>query len=160
MLDRLSDVSSAAADGRPGVPVAAPDALLKLLQAMAEPLRWAVLGQLATGQRLSVQELGARLQRRPNLVSKHLRVLREAGAVVVVPSPDADGRKQFYTVPEAFRHIDEAGRPVLDYGVCALRAFPVPAVADPATSANREPARPEPSPPTAGLDMEHSGWID
>jgi len=56
-------------------------------------------------------------------VSKHLRVLRDAGALVVVAAPDGDGRKQHHAVPERFRRTDDAGRPVIDYGVCVLR-FP------------------------------------
>jgi DNA-binding transcriptional ArsR family regulator len=159
MPDRFSDASFAAA-GLPVARSAAFDNPLKLLQAMAEPLRWAILGQLATGPPLSVQELGARLQHRPNLVSKHLRVLREAGAVVVVPSADDDGRKQFYAVPAEFRHVDDSGRPVLDYDVCALRVFPAPGSAKPATTSTPAPTTPEPPSTTAGLDMEHSGWID
>ena len=160
MPDRVSE-SFLAAAGRPAVPSVAFDHPLKLLQAMAERLRWAILGELVAGPPLSVQELASRLQHRPNLVSKHLRVLREAGAVVVVPSVDGDGRKQFYTVPEGCRHVDDSGRPVLDYGVCALRVFPDPfKVAPTATSSGQGPTPQERPSATAGLDADQSGWID
>ena len=93
----------------------------KLLQAVSEPVRWAVLRDLASGQALTVAELAARQGRWPDLMSKHLRVLRDAGVVVVVPAPDGDARKQCQSVPATFRRLDEAGKPMLDFGVCALR---------------------------------------
>jgi predicted ArsR family transcriptional regulator len=89
--------------------------------AIADGVRWAVLRELASGQPLSVQDLGARLRRDPNLISKHLRVLRAAGAVVEVQAAGLDGRKTFHTVPEIYRRTDAAGRPMIDYGSCALR---------------------------------------
>ena len=95
----------------------------KLLQAASDPVRWTVLRELASGRSRSVQELGAALNHDPDLISKHLRVLRDAGAVEVVASPDGDRRKQHHAVPEMFRRTEDTGRPVLDYGVCVLR-FP------------------------------------
>ncbi|MGD0536876.1 MAG: helix-turn-helix domain-containing protein [Verrucomicrobiota bacterium] len=160
MSDSFSKASSVAG-GLPAAPSIVFDNPVKLLHATAEPLRWAILGELATGQPLSVQELGTRLQRRPNLVSKHLRVLREAGAVVVVPALDDDGRKQFYAVPEEFRHVDDSGRPVLDYGVCALRVFPGRLASSlPAAPSDQRPTARERPATTAGLDVDQSGWID
>jgi DNA-binding transcriptional ArsR family regulator len=94
-----------------------------LIWALSDPARWAVLRELAAGKSCSVLELSAVVKRSPDLMSKHLKVLREAGAVMVVAAPDGDGRKSHYTVPERFRRTDEAGRPMIDYGVCALR-FP------------------------------------
>lgn len=93
------------------------------LWAVSDPARWPVLRALADGNSLSVLELSAIAGRSPDLMSKHLKILREAGAVVVVPAPDGDARKVHYAVPEKFRRTDESGKPMLDYGVCALR-FP------------------------------------
>jgi DNA-binding transcriptional ArsR family regulator len=93
------------------------------LWALSDPARWPVLRALADGKSLSVLELSAIAGRSPDLMSKHLKILREAGAVVVVPAPDGDARKVHYAVPEKFRRADESGKPMLDYGVCALR-FP------------------------------------
>ena len=59
----------------------------------------AVLRELAGGESLSVLELAGRLRKDSNLVSKHLRWLREAGAVAVVAVPGADGRKSSHAVP-------------------------------------------------------------
>lgn len=51
-----------------------------LLQAAADPVRWAVLDALAGGVRC-VCKLQEVLPIAPNLLSYHLRVLREAGLV-------------------------------------------------------------------------------
>ena len=72
---------------------------------------------------MSVLELACRLKQNPNLISKHLRWLREAGAVVVVAVPGVDGRKSSHAVPAAFLRKDANGKPEIDYGVCVLR-FP------------------------------------
>ena len=94
-----------------------------LLWAVSDPARWAVLRELAGGQSRSVLELAAVMGRSADLASKHLKHLREAGAVMAVPAPDGDGRKQHFVVPERFRRTDESGKPMIDYGVCVLR-FP------------------------------------
>lgn len=59
--------------------------------ALAEPHRRQILDLLRAGER-SVGDLVARLQLSQPGVSKHLRVLREAGLVHVRP----DGRERFY----------------------------------------------------------------
>ena len=97
-----------------------------LLWAVGDPARWAVLRELAGGKSLSVLELASVMGRSADLASKHLKHLREAGAVVLADAPDGDRRKQHFVVPERFRRADESGRPMIDYGVCVLR-FP-PAV--------------------------------
>jgi DNA-binding transcriptional ArsR family regulator len=96
---------------------------VKLLVAIADPVRWAVLRELAGGDALSVRELAARLRKNGNLVSKHLRWLRAAGAVTVVALPGADGRKSCHAVPATFLRKDVNGKAEIDYGVCVLR-FP------------------------------------
>jgi hypothetical protein len=96
---------------------------VKLLVAVADPIRWAALRELAGGEALSVQELAGRLRQDANLVSKHLRWLREAGAVVVAKAPGGDGRKSLHVVPANYLGRDAAGKPMIDFGVCALR-FP------------------------------------
>ena len=83
------------------------------LQVVSEPARWAALRALSAGPPRSVVDLAAVAGRQPD-------VMRAAGAVVMVDSPDGDGRKQHYAVPEKFRRI-EADKPVIDFGVCVLR---------------------------------------
>jgi len=93
-----------------------------LLRAVGEPMRWRILRELLAGGPLSVLDLLERLGGLQAQMSKHLKVLREAGAVELVPAPDGDGRKSYHAVPEKFR-TKEADQTVLDYGVCVLR-FP------------------------------------
>jgi ArsR family transcriptional regulator, arsenate/arsenite/antimonite-responsive transcriptional repressor len=57
-------------------------AAVALLQAVADPLRWAVLDALAAGA-LCVCQLQERIPIAPNLLSYHLKVLREAHLVTV-----------------------------------------------------------------------------
>jgi DNA-binding transcriptional ArsR family regulator len=64
-----------------------------VFNAIAEPRRRELLDELADGER-SVNELVERLGVTQPLVSKHLRVLREVGAVRVRD----DGRRRLYTV--------------------------------------------------------------
>jgi DNA-binding transcriptional ArsR family regulator len=64
-----------------------------VFNAIAEPRRRELLDQLVDGER-SVTELVERLRLTQPLVSKHLRVLREVGAVRVRD----DGRRRLYTV--------------------------------------------------------------
>ena len=93
----------------------------KLLLAIGDPARWVVLRELAADRPLALRELADKARRTPNQIGKHLAVLRAAGLVQAVPSPDGDGRKQCHAVPESFRRTDADGRLMLDFGVCVLR---------------------------------------
>lgn len=64
-----------------------------VFNAIAEPRRRELLDELAAGER-SVSELVEQLGLAQPLVSKHLRVLREVGAVLVRD----DGRRRLYRV--------------------------------------------------------------
>jgi protein-tyrosine-phosphatase/DNA-binding transcriptional ArsR family regulator len=66
------------------------------LQLVAHPVRWRLLRELVYSDR-AVRELTHLLGERQNLVSYHLRQLREEGLVSVRPS-SADGRDNYYTV--------------------------------------------------------------
>ena len=67
---------------------------LRALDVLAEPSRRLIL-QLLAQQPATVTELARRLKQSQPLVSKHLRVLREAGLVEASVSP-ADGRVRVY----------------------------------------------------------------
>lgn len=71
--------------------VAAPPAFLHLA---AHPLRWQLLAELADSD-YRVRELAARVDEPQNLVSYHLRLLREAGLVASRRS-SFDGRDSYY----------------------------------------------------------------
>ena len=55
----------------------------KLAKIMAAPKRWRILKELAKGEPLPANVLGRLAGTTPNLASKHLAILRDAGLVVV-----------------------------------------------------------------------------
>jgi ArsR family transcriptional regulator len=57
-----------------------PSEALAVLQAVADPIRYAILDELA-GRGCCVCDLQERIEIAPNLLSYHLRVLREAGLI-------------------------------------------------------------------------------
>jgi DNA-binding transcriptional ArsR family regulator len=72
------------------------------LQVLAEPSRQAILDLLRDGE-LPVGELTARLRMSQPAVSKHLRVLRDAGLVGV----RADAQRRLYRIrPEPLAELD------------------------------------------------------
>ena len=94
---------------------------VKLLQAVADPVRWAVMRELAAGRPVTVNELAARLKHAPDSVSHHLRWLREAGAVVVLNAPGQDARKKLYAPPPGTLRDGPSGKKEIDYGALVLR---------------------------------------
>jgi DNA-binding transcriptional ArsR family regulator len=70
---------------------------------LAEPNRRAILGLLASSER-SVGEIERRLRMPQTSVSKHLRVLREAGFV----EARVDAQRRVYRIrPEPLREVDD-----------------------------------------------------
>ena len=94
--------------------------MVTLLSALGNPVRWQVLRMLATEGPQSVNDLAARTDRAQHSMSKHLQVLRAAGAVVMVPGTDGDGRKLFHALPPGCLRAGVNGREI-DYGSCLLR---------------------------------------
>jgi DNA-binding transcriptional ArsR family regulator len=76
---------------------------LAALQVLAEPRRLAILELLRDGER-PVGELVARLRVSQPAVSKHLRVLKEAGLVEARP----EGQRRLYRIrPDPLAELDE-----------------------------------------------------
>ncbi len=96
---------------------------VKLLAALGDTVRYAIIRELAAGTPLNVVMLAQRVRRHPDLVSKHMRVLRESGAVLRVMPPDSDKREHFYQLPAAGQDSD--GTHWADWKVAMLR-FPPP----------------------------------
>jgi len=92
-----------------------------VLAAASDPARFAVLKLLADGTSLSVGELAAKLGRTQDNLSKHLRALRDARLVRVIPAPDGDGRKTHHDIHPMFRTRDAAGKTILDFGTVLFR---------------------------------------
>ena len=94
--------------------------MVALLAALGSPVRWQVLRLLATEGPQSVNDLAARMDRAQHSMSKHLQILRAAGAVVMVPGTDGDGRKLFHAIPQGCLREGAHGKEI-DYGKCVLR---------------------------------------
>ncbi|GAB2854506.1 ArsR/SmtB family transcription factor [Nocardioides pacificus] len=78
---------------------------LALLSAVADPVRWTVLRRLEERGTACVCDLQDRVPVAPNLLSYHLKVLREAGLVTA----SRRGRWVDYTLAEdAFARLDAA----------------------------------------------------
>jgi DNA-binding transcriptional ArsR family regulator len=78
-------------------------ATLTTLQVLAEPTRQAILDLLRDGE-LPVGELVTRLNMSQPAISKHLRVLKEAGMVDV----RADAQRRLYRIrPEPLAELDD-----------------------------------------------------
>ena len=76
MTEVMSPGAAPATAGTPGA-----DRSVALLQAVADPVRWSLLQQLTHGQ-ACVCDLQKHLPIPANLLSYHLKVLREAGLIV------------------------------------------------------------------------------
>lgn len=83
--------------------------------ALGSEVRWAIFELLADGKPRRAVDVAAVLQRDFDGVSKHLRLMREAGVVSVVPGEDR--RYVWFAIPSRYRR--EPG--VLDYGLCTIR---------------------------------------
>lgn len=77
--------------------------------------RWPILQLLADGKPRMATEVASALKRDFDGVSKHLRLMEEAG--VLDWCSGEDRRMVLFFVPEAYRRV--AG--VLDFGVCTVR---------------------------------------
>lgn len=82
---------------------------------LGNDLRWQMVRMLAGGGTRTASDLAAELGRDFDGVSKHLRLMREAG--VLASQPGEDRRHTHYFIPAEFRH--ETG--ILDFGVCRVR---------------------------------------
>ena len=86
---------------------------IPMLKALADETRWRIIHELL-GSPATVNELTARLGASQYNVSKHLRVLCEAGLL----AKETQGQRRLYAlVPEFARHLVE-NKNVLDLGCC------------------------------------------
>ena len=83
-----------------------------LASALGHPARWKILKELSHGEPRMVRELAKVIGCSPDMTSKHLAVLRQAGAVV-------QGRGRLYQIPP--QHLTAPGEKVVDFGHCLLR---------------------------------------
>lgn len=87
-----------------------------ILKALADRSRMRILKALLARSR-GVNDLAATLKISQYNVSKHLRVLKQAGIV----DAEAEGTRRQYYVLEDFRERLRKGGNVLDFGCCSFR---------------------------------------
>ena len=87
-----------------------------VLRALGEDTRVRIVGLLLEAAPLEVGEIASRLEVSQYNVSKHLRILREAGLLNV----EKDGRIRRYALPHDIRRRAAAGS-VLDLGCCSFQ---------------------------------------
>lgn len=85
------------------------------LRALADETRVRIVGLLCKEQ-LGVGEISERLTVTPYNVSKHLRILREAGLIEF----EKQGREHLYSVPPHIRRSQSA-HSILDLGCCSFQ---------------------------------------
>lgn len=94
---------------------------LAALKALAEETRLRIL-RLLFKEELSVNEISERLEVSQYNVSKHLRILREAGLLEI----HRKGQQRIYSVPDALRSKVAANNNILDLGCCTFRLEKLP----------------------------------
>ena len=92
---------------------------MEALAALADPVRRQLLELLAGGE-VAAGDLAGRFPVSRPAISRHLRVLREAGLVTVRP----DGKRRLYTLdPRPLRQIDDWLEPYRDLWAQRLDAL-------------------------------------
>jgi DNA-binding transcriptional ArsR family regulator len=91
------------------------------LKALGEETRLRML-RLLFKEQLSVNEIAERLKVSQYNVSKHLRIMREAGLLEI----EKQGKHHFYVVPGALKSQVAANNNVLDLGCCTFRFDQLP----------------------------------
>ena len=89
---------------------------VKMLKALADGTRWRIVRELLV-KPMTVSELTGKLEATQYNVSKHLRILREAGIIEGVKT----GIHVECRVAEAFRQKLSKGEQQLDLGCCTFR---------------------------------------
>lgn len=104
-------------------PVSRPvGAALVILRAITDPMRDAVMQELADGSFPSVMVLAKKLDCHPDMMGRHLQRLKKVGLVICVnPGEEADQRSKYYQIPTEFRSTLPDGTRVLDFGKVVLR---------------------------------------
>jgi DNA-binding transcriptional ArsR family regulator len=91
------------------------------LKALGEESRLRAL-RLLFKEQLGVTEISKRLRMSQYNVSKHLRIMREAGLLVV----EKQGKQRLYTVAAKLKNQVAANNNVLDLGCCTFRFDKLP----------------------------------
>jgi DNA-binding transcriptional ArsR family regulator len=91
------------------------------LRALGEETRLRIL-RLLLKEQLSVNEIAGRLKVSEYNISKHLRIMKEAGLLEI----EKQGQHRFYRVVEEFKSQAAENASVLDLGCCTFRLDKLP----------------------------------
>ena|SRR2546425_10038156 len=91
------------------------------LKALGEETRLRIL-RLLFQEQLSVNEISDRLKVSQYNISKHLRILREAGLL----ETEKQGKQRLYTVAGSLKSQLAANNNILDLGCCTFRLDKLP----------------------------------
>lgn len=89
----------------------------EVLKALSDDTRWSVVRFLLESERARVTELAERFGVIQPTMSKHLRILREAGIVV----SEKEGTSVWCRITPDFQQRLRDGRQILDLGCCTFR---------------------------------------
>jgi len=89
---------------------------IKMLKALADPTRWRIVAELLHAP-LMVGEIGQRLDISQYNVSKHVRILREAG----IATTQKRGKSVECSITPSFRQRLDENEHVLNLGCCTFR---------------------------------------
>jgi len=95
---------------------------MEILKALADQSRLRIVKALLAVEAVSVNDLSEQLGLSQYNVSKHLRILRQAGIVEVRPA----GTRRDYFIASSFRTRLKKEGPVLDFGCCTFRFDQLP----------------------------------
>lgn len=91
-----------------------------LFRALGNPIRLEALRRIVTLGPQPVNDLAAAVGLEQDAMSRHMTVLWNIRAVIVVDPPDGDGRKRFFDVPPNCVRTTAEGKEI-DYGDCVVR---------------------------------------
>jgi DNA-binding transcriptional ArsR family regulator len=89
----------------------------EVLKALSDETRWRIVHTLLDEPRANVSDLAERLKVLQPTMSKHLRILREAGVII----SEKEGTTVWCSVTPEFRQRLRNGKQVLDLGCCTFR---------------------------------------
>jgi DNA-binding transcriptional ArsR family regulator len=88
-----------------------------VLKALSDEVRWRIVHTLLNEGQVRVTDLAAKLDVAQPTISKHLRILRNAGIVV----SEKEGTIVWCRVTPDFRQRLRNGKQILDLGCCTFR---------------------------------------
>ena len=104
-------MKTSVSEAKAGVPEGSPS-LRALSRVLGNPTRWQLLAELSVGEPLRVVQLARAVGEKPDLVSKHLKLMRSARITVL-------GKNGLHRMVDRF--MPSPGVREIDFGHCVIR---------------------------------------